>query len=169
MVHLVNEGLSEGERAFKIKARSILCCMRHMPSNELFMLLSAQTTLWDKAPYCTVSKLCLSCSYLENWTNHCVQSRGCNCYCNISSDCLSSSRACSDESVANLLCSIYAAVSYVTQQPSANQTCHSVCYITSLAKHAVISSSAYIFMQETSWTAGGHLILLLYCRWEVLF
>uniref|UniRef100_A0A8D0CRQ2 Adenosine deaminase n=1 Tax=Sander lucioperca TaxID=283035 RepID=A0A8D0CRQ2_SANLU len=32
VVHLVNEGLSEGERAFKIKARSILCCMRHMPS-----------------------------------------------------------------------------------------------------------------------------------------
>ncbi|TNN59152.1 Adenosine deaminase [Liparis tanakae] len=32
VVHLVNTGLSEGERAFKIKARSILCCMRHMPS-----------------------------------------------------------------------------------------------------------------------------------------
>uniref|UniRef100_A0A8D3DZ75 Adenosine deaminase n=1 Tax=Scophthalmus maximus TaxID=52904 RepID=A0A8D3DZ75_SCOMX len=32
VVHLVNEGLSEGERAFNIKARSILCCMRHMPS-----------------------------------------------------------------------------------------------------------------------------------------
>ncbi|XP_008286171.1 adenosine deaminase isoform X2 [Stegastes partitus] len=32
VVHLVNEGLREGERAFKIKARSILCCMRHMPS-----------------------------------------------------------------------------------------------------------------------------------------
>nr|XP_020443337.1 adenosine deaminase [Monopterus albus] len=32
VVHLVNQGLSEGERAFKIKARSILCCMRHMPS-----------------------------------------------------------------------------------------------------------------------------------------
>lgn len=45
VVRLVNEGLSEGERKFKIKARSILCCMRHMPSNELFMLLSAHTTL----------------------------------------------------------------------------------------------------------------------------
>ncbi|XP_058266580.1 adenosine deaminase isoform X2 [Hemibagrus wyckioides] len=32
VVHLVNEGLKEGEKAFKIKARSILCCMRHMPS-----------------------------------------------------------------------------------------------------------------------------------------
>ncbi|XP_070695545.1 adenosine deaminase [Pempheris klunzingeri] len=32
VVHLVNEGLKEGERAFNIKARSILCCMRHMPS-----------------------------------------------------------------------------------------------------------------------------------------
>uniref|UniRef100_A0AAQ6AJC8 Adenosine deaminase n=1 Tax=Amphiprion ocellaris TaxID=80972 RepID=A0AAQ6AJC8_AMPOC len=32
VVHLVNEGLREGERAFNIKARSILCCMRHMPN-----------------------------------------------------------------------------------------------------------------------------------------
>ncbi|XP_051280051.1 adenosine deaminase isoform X2 [Dicentrarchus labrax] len=32
VVRLVNEGLREGERAFNIKARSILCCMRHMPS-----------------------------------------------------------------------------------------------------------------------------------------
>ncbi|CAG6021922.1 adenosine deaminase [Menidia menidia] len=32
VVRLVNEGLSEGERAFNIKVRSILCCMRHMPS-----------------------------------------------------------------------------------------------------------------------------------------
>ncbi|XP_026187283.1 adenosine deaminase [Mastacembelus armatus] len=32
VVHLVNQGLSEGERAFNIKARSILCCMRHMPN-----------------------------------------------------------------------------------------------------------------------------------------
>ncbi|XP_037337105.2 adenosine deaminase [Pungitius pungitius] len=32
VVHLVNQGLSEGERDFKVKARSILCCMRHMPS-----------------------------------------------------------------------------------------------------------------------------------------
>uniref|UniRef100_A0A3Q4BEH4 Adenosine deaminase n=1 Tax=Mola mola TaxID=94237 RepID=A0A3Q4BEH4_MOLML len=32
VVHLVSEGLSEGERAFNIKARSILCCMRHMPN-----------------------------------------------------------------------------------------------------------------------------------------
>lgn len=54
VVQLVNEGLREGERAFKIKARSILCCMRHMPSNELFMLMSPKTTLWEKAPYCSV-------------------------------------------------------------------------------------------------------------------
>lgn len=32
VVQLVNEGLAEGERAFNIKARSILCCMRHMPN-----------------------------------------------------------------------------------------------------------------------------------------
>uniref|UniRef100_A0A673WLT7 Adenosine deaminase n=1 Tax=Salmo trutta TaxID=8032 RepID=A0A673WLT7_SALTR len=32
VVHLVNQGLAEGEAAYKIKARSILCCMRHMPS-----------------------------------------------------------------------------------------------------------------------------------------
>uniref|UniRef100_A0A3P8RRG6 Adenosine deaminase n=1 Tax=Amphiprion percula TaxID=161767 RepID=A0A3P8RRG6_AMPPE len=32
VVQLVNEGLREGERAFNIKARSILCCMRHMPN-----------------------------------------------------------------------------------------------------------------------------------------
>lgn len=32
VVRLVNEGLSEGEKAFKVKARSILCCMRHMPN-----------------------------------------------------------------------------------------------------------------------------------------
>ncbi|CAL8366954.1 unnamed protein product [Lota lota] len=32
VVRLVNEGLNEGEGAFHIKARSILCCMRHMPS-----------------------------------------------------------------------------------------------------------------------------------------
>ncbi|XP_032377200.1 adenosine deaminase [Etheostoma spectabile] len=32
VVQLVNAGLREGERVFKVKARSILCCMRHMPS-----------------------------------------------------------------------------------------------------------------------------------------
>ncbi|XP_072222432.1 adenosine deaminase isoform X2 [Leuresthes tenuis] len=32
VVRLVNEGLRKGEGAFKIKVRSILCCMRHMPS-----------------------------------------------------------------------------------------------------------------------------------------
>ncbi|XP_030588681.1 adenosine deaminase [Archocentrus centrarchus] len=32
VVSLVNQGLSEGERKFNIKARSILCCMRHMPN-----------------------------------------------------------------------------------------------------------------------------------------
>uniref|UniRef100_A0A3Q2YRR1 Adenosine deaminase n=1 Tax=Hippocampus comes TaxID=109280 RepID=A0A3Q2YRR1_HIPCM len=31
-VRLVNEGLRQGERAFHVKVRSILCCMRHMPS-----------------------------------------------------------------------------------------------------------------------------------------
>ncbi|KAM9296587.1 adenosine deaminase [Gastrophryne carolinensis] len=32
VVDLVNQGLREGEKAFNVKARSILCCMRHMPS-----------------------------------------------------------------------------------------------------------------------------------------
>uniref|UniRef100_A0A8C6WYE7 Adenosine deaminase n=1 Tax=Neogobius melanostomus TaxID=47308 RepID=A0A8C6WYE7_9GOBI len=32
VVQLVNQGLREGERAFRTKARSILCCMRHMPN-----------------------------------------------------------------------------------------------------------------------------------------
>ncbi|XP_074867466.1 adenosine deaminase [Carettochelys insculpta] len=32
VVNLVNQGLRDGERDFNIKARSILCCMRHMPS-----------------------------------------------------------------------------------------------------------------------------------------
>ncbi|XP_062871588.1 adenosine deaminase [Trichomycterus rosablanca] len=32
VVNLVNQGLKEGEKAFKVKARSILCCMRHMPN-----------------------------------------------------------------------------------------------------------------------------------------
>ncbi|XP_073462855.1 adenosine deaminase-like [Aquarana catesbeiana] len=31
VVELVNEGLKEGERDFNIKAKSILCCLRHMP------------------------------------------------------------------------------------------------------------------------------------------
>uniref|UniRef100_A0A6Q2ZMS8 Adenosine deaminase n=1 Tax=Esox lucius TaxID=8010 RepID=A0A6Q2ZMS8_ESOLU len=32
VVQLVNQGLAEGEKDFNIKARSILCCMRHMPN-----------------------------------------------------------------------------------------------------------------------------------------
>ncbi|XP_060628174.2 adenosine deaminase [Anolis sagrei] len=32
VVSLVNRGLKDGEKDFHIKARSILCCMRHMPS-----------------------------------------------------------------------------------------------------------------------------------------
>nr|XP_033770556.1 adenosine deaminase isoform X2 [Geotrypetes seraphini] len=32
VVDLVNQGLREGERDFNIKARSILCCMRHRPN-----------------------------------------------------------------------------------------------------------------------------------------
>ncbi|XP_077074930.1 adenosine deaminase [Siphateles boraxobius] len=32
VVDLVNQGFKEGEKAFKTKVRSILCCMRHMPS-----------------------------------------------------------------------------------------------------------------------------------------
>lgn len=32
VVDLVNQGFKEGEQAFKTKARSILCCMRHMPN-----------------------------------------------------------------------------------------------------------------------------------------
>uniref|UniRef100_A0A8C0UCB0 Adenosine deaminase n=2 Tax=Cyanistes caeruleus TaxID=156563 RepID=A0A8C0UCB0_CYACU len=35
VVQLVNQGLKDGERDFHIKARSILCCMRHMPSWSL--------------------------------------------------------------------------------------------------------------------------------------
>ncbi|KAM6147366.1 adenosine deaminase isoform 2-T2 [Erethizon dorsatum] len=31
VVNLVNQGLQEGEKAFGIKVRSILCCMRHQP------------------------------------------------------------------------------------------------------------------------------------------
>lgn len=31
VVNLVNQGLKEGEKDFKTKARSILCCMRHKP------------------------------------------------------------------------------------------------------------------------------------------
>ncbi|XP_060692005.1 adenosine deaminase-like isoform X2 [Hemiscyllium ocellatum] len=40
VVHLVNQGFQEGEKHFKIKARSILCCMRHMPewSTEIVSL-----------------------------------------------------------------------------------------------------------------------------------
>lgn len=45
VVHLVNEGLREGEKAFGIKARSILCCMRHMPSNDLSTLSSEPSLL----------------------------------------------------------------------------------------------------------------------------
>lgn len=32
MVDLVGQGLQEGERDFGVKVRSILCCMRHQPS-----------------------------------------------------------------------------------------------------------------------------------------
>lgn len=32
VVSLVNQGLQEGERDFGVKVRSILCCMRHQPS-----------------------------------------------------------------------------------------------------------------------------------------
>ncbi|XP_074409607.1 adenosine deaminase-like [Zonotrichia albicollis] len=35
VVQLVNQGLKDGERDFHIKARSILCCMSHMPSWSL--------------------------------------------------------------------------------------------------------------------------------------
>ncbi|XP_004698336.1 adenosine deaminase [Echinops telfairi] len=35
VVSLVNQGLQEGERDFKVKVRSILCCMRHMPEWSL--------------------------------------------------------------------------------------------------------------------------------------
>lgn len=38
VVRLVNQGLADGEKDFHIKARSILCCMRHMPSNDLLPL-----------------------------------------------------------------------------------------------------------------------------------
>ncbi|KAI2649712.1 Adenosine deaminase [Labeo rohita] len=32
VVDLVNQGFKEGEKAFKTKVRSILCCLRHMPN-----------------------------------------------------------------------------------------------------------------------------------------
>ncbi|KAM4691738.1 adenosine deaminase-like [Rhinophrynus dorsalis] len=32
VVDLVNQGLKEGERDFKVKVKSILCCLRHMPN-----------------------------------------------------------------------------------------------------------------------------------------
>ncbi|XP_021094573.1 adenosine deaminase isoform X3 [Heterocephalus glaber] len=32
VVNLVNQGLQRGEKAFRTKARSILCCMRHQPN-----------------------------------------------------------------------------------------------------------------------------------------
>ncbi|KAM8775136.1 LOW QUALITY PROTEIN: adenosine deaminase [Rhynchonycteris naso] len=35
VVSLVNQGLQEGERDFKVKVRSILCCMRHEPNWSL--------------------------------------------------------------------------------------------------------------------------------------
>ncbi|XP_053310175.1 adenosine deaminase-like [Spea bombifrons] len=35
VVNLVNEGLKEGERDFNIKVKSILCCLRHIPSWSL--------------------------------------------------------------------------------------------------------------------------------------
>ncbi|KAK7922706.1 hypothetical protein WMY93_009608 [Mugilogobius chulae] len=38
VVRLVNEGLRDGEREFRTKARSILCCMRHMPNWSMDVL-----------------------------------------------------------------------------------------------------------------------------------
>ncbi|KAL1785476.1 adenosine deaminase [Sigmodon hispidus] len=38
VVDLVNQGLQEGEQAFGIKVRSILCCMRHQPNWSLDIL-----------------------------------------------------------------------------------------------------------------------------------
>lgn len=55
VVRLVNEGLTEGEKAFPIKARSILCCMRHMPSNALFTL-TKQTI--HSHPHCLSGPVC---------------------------------------------------------------------------------------------------------------
>lgn len=37
----MNQGLQEGEQAFGVKARSILCCMRHQPSEYHCTLLAA--------------------------------------------------------------------------------------------------------------------------------
>ncbi|KAK1337724.1 hypothetical protein QTO34_002357 [Cnephaeus nilssonii] len=45
VVSLVNQGLQEGERDFKVKVRSILCCMRHEPSEcDLGPALAAHLT-----------------------------------------------------------------------------------------------------------------------------
>ncbi|KAM4842354.1 adenosine deaminase [Thomomys bottae] len=38
VVDLVNQGLREGEKAFNVKVRSILCCMRHQPNWSLEVL-----------------------------------------------------------------------------------------------------------------------------------
>ncbi|KAH0501761.1 Adenosine deaminase [Microtus ochrogaster] len=38
VVDLVNQGLQEGEQAFGVKVRSILCCMRHQPNWSLEVL-----------------------------------------------------------------------------------------------------------------------------------
>lgn len=55
VVRLVNQGFSEGEKAFKTKARSILCCMRHEPSNALSHLTPPQQSVlsvFEAMPYC---------------------------------------------------------------------------------------------------------------------
>ncbi|KAL8179427.1 UNVERIFIED_CONTAM: hypothetical protein K2H54_066404 [Gekko kuhli] len=56
VVNLVNQGLKAGEEAFNIKARSILCCMRHMPSNVLqFTRSSALPKLSNSTFFCLQS------------------------------------------------------------------------------------------------------------------
>lgn len=57
VVDLVNQGFKEGEKAFKTKVRSILCCMRHMPSNALSPLTShppppSVLCVWEDTPHC---------------------------------------------------------------------------------------------------------------------
>ena len=64
VVHLVNEGLKEGEKDFHVQARSILCCIRHMPSNTLFMITH---WIWGD-PWRTIHKHLLSWCFPEEFT-----------------------------------------------------------------------------------------------------
>lgn len=63
VVDLVNQGFKEGEKAFKTKVRSILCCLRHMPSNILSPLLHHSTP--NQCAVCLRGNASLS-SFIKN-------------------------------------------------------------------------------------------------------